>query len=99
MTQPFDIAPKAPPTDDDEIRAVVERLARRHPSGGTVIEHAAVLAEGGRSAAILEWISDHYGVAEAPKVSAPRGSGGLHDRGGAASRAPSRYILPAGALD
>jgi hypothetical protein len=32
--------------DDDEIRAVVTRLARPHPAGGEVIERAAILAEG-----------------------------------------------------
>jgi hypothetical protein len=34
--------------NDDEIRALLSRLSRRHPSGGTVIERAAIMAEHGR---------------------------------------------------
>jgi hypothetical protein len=32
--------------DDDPILALVKRLARPHASGGTVIERAAILADG-----------------------------------------------------
>jgi hypothetical protein len=90
----------APAVDaDTEIRAVVERLARPHPSGGVVIERAAVMAEGAGSAAILRWISAHAGEAEELAVKAP--SGGLHgsrlrESGGADAPKPSRYVLPAG---
>ena len=40
---------------DDAIRAVVVRLSRPDSSGGTVIERAAILAEGANSAAIVKW--------------------------------------------
>ena len=46
---------------EDAIRAVVARLARPHRSGGDVIERAAILAEGGDSTAIFDWISAHAG--------------------------------------
>jgi hypothetical protein len=87
--------------NDDEIRALLSRLSRRHPSGGTVIERAAIVAEGADSSAVVAWILDHAGEPEAaadksskgglhgPRVSEPIGSG---------PRAPARYVLPAGAL-
>jgi hypothetical protein len=85
--------------DDSAIRAVVERLARRHPSGGVVIERAAILAEGADCAAVVAWITARGGVAEAAVTSAK--GGGLHgprlsDR--ASHSPPARYVLPAGAL-
>jgi hypothetical protein len=88
--------------NDDEIRALLTRLSRRHPSGGTVIERAAIVAEGADSSAVVAWILDHAGEPEAaadksskgglhgPRVSEPIGSG---------PRAPARYVLPAGALN
>ena len=87
------------PITDDEIRLVVERLSRPHPSGGRVIERAGVLAEGSRSGAILAWLGDHEWVPEedAPKV-APRGGSGLYgarrDSAPVGSRAPRRYVSP-----
>jgi hypothetical protein len=51
--------------NDDEIRALLSRLARRHPSGGTVVERAAIVAEGADSGAVVAWILDHAGVPEA----------------------------------
>jgi hypothetical protein len=87
--------------DDDAIRLLLHRLARAHPSGGTVVERAAIVAEGTGSEAVLGWIIAHGGQAEAT-VATPvrRGLHGsdLRATGGGAS-APSRYILPAGALD
>jgi hypothetical protein len=88
-------------TKDDAIRAVVERLARRHPSGGVVIERAAILAEGADCAAVEAWITAHAGEPEATKVSSK--GGGLHgprlsEPVGAQQRPPARYVLPAGAL-
>lgn len=87
--------------DDDAIRTLVTRLSRSHPSGGEVIERAAILAEGADSSAVLTWIADHAGVPEdrAPKVSG-RGlhSARLYDSGGADSQRPLRYVLPPGAL-
>jgi hypothetical protein len=95
--------PQDEPVDDDAIRAVVKRLSRPHKSGGKVIERAAILAEGPGSGAILDWIMAHAGEPEAIAVSTA--SHGLHGgrmHGGASavtpSRAPSRYVLPAGTL-
>jgi hypothetical protein len=88
--------------NDEEIRALLSRLSRRHPSGGAVIERAALVAEGADSVALVAWILDHEGEPEAaadtsstrglhsPRLSEPMGSG---------PRAPARYVLPAGALN
>jgi len=86
--------------DDDAIRALVTRLARPHPSGGDVIERAAILAEGADLAAVIAWITAHAGIPEARVAAAPRHGlhGRLNDSGGAEPRTPLRYVLPAGAL-
>jgi hypothetical protein len=86
---------------DAAIRDVVTRLARPGASGGSVIERAAILAEGRDSDAIVRWILAHAGQPEA--VPAPAPAGGLHGArrsggGDAAGRPPRRYVLPAGAL-
>lgn len=88
--------------DDDAILALVTRLARPHASGGTVIERAAILAEGSDCPAVLDWIMDHAGQPEAAVASASRG--GLHgsrimDGAGARPRPPLRFVLPPGTLD
>jgi hypothetical protein len=85
---------------DAEIHALVKRLARPHPSGGDVVERAALLASGDFAAA-MAWIADHGGVAEAMASEAPRR--GLHGprlglSGGAETRTPLRFVLPAGSL-
>jgi hypothetical protein len=87
---------------EDEIRALVSRLSRRHPSGGRSIERAAIVAEGADSAAVVAWILDHAGepetAAEAPSqrgLHSPRLSGAI----GPTPNAPARYVLPAGALN
>ncbi len=88
--------------NDDEIRALLSRLSRRHPSGGTVIERAAIVAEGADSAAVVAWILDHAGEAEAAAdVSSKRGlhSPRLSGLMGSEPRAPARYVLPAGVLN
>jgi hypothetical protein len=88
--------------NDDAIRALVTRLARAHPSGGTVIERAAILAEGADSEAVTKWILAHGGEPEAAvETSRRHGIHGarLHASGGSAPRAPSRFVLPTGALD
>ena len=89
----------AEPMDDAAIRDVVLRLSRPHSSGGTVIERAAIVAEGDCAAQVLEWILHHAGQGEAAAAHRP---GGLHgarlagtDRN---ARPPLRYILPSGAL-
>jgi hypothetical protein len=87
--------------DDDAIRALVTRLARSHPSGGDVIERAAILAEGADFAAVMAWIVAHAGQ---PEMAVSAGSrGGLHGSrlgvgGGSEPRTPLRFVLPAGVL-
>jgi hypothetical protein len=88
--------------DDDAIRSLVARLGRSHPSGGTVIERAAILAAGGDAEAIATWIAAHGGEPEAAvETSRRHGLHGaqLHPGGASEQRSPSRYVLPAGALD
>jgi hypothetical protein len=85
---------------DEAIRAVVTRLARRHPSGGTVIERAAILAEGADCTATVAWIIAHAGKPEVAVTSSkPAGlhSARLSGSIGAPAQ-PLRYVLPAGAL-
>jgi hypothetical protein len=89
--------------EDEAIRTLVTRLARAHPSGGEVIERAAILAVGADSAAILAWITDHDGYPEPLAPVTPGRGRGLHSArlngtDGAASTTPRRYVLPAGAL-
>lgn len=86
---------------DDEVREVVMRLSRAHPSGGRTIERAAILAAGIDSGAILAWIDAHAGEPEAREAAkAGRGlhSARLSERAGADTRQPLRYLLPATAL-
>ena len=86
--------------DDETIRALVDRLGRRHPSGGRVIERAAILAEGADFTAVTEWITAHGGHAEAPADVAPRHGlyGARLDHSGEASTStPLRFVLPPGA--
>ncbi len=88
--------------EDDKIRDTVARLARRHPSGGQVIERAAILAEGTDSSSILAWVIAHDGQPEA--LPAAAAGGGLH--GGRMTSSvvarnaatPQRYVLPPGQL-
>ena len=87
--------------EEQAIRSVVTRLARRHPSGGQVIERAAIVAEGIDSGEILAWIASHDGK---PEMESPGPVGhGLHggrfDAGSARrSQTPQRYVLPPDAL-
>src|SRR5436305_13168351 len=87
--------------DDSAIVALVTRLARPHPSGGRVIERAAVMAAGSDSPAVIAWIISHSGVPETPPV-APSRRDGLHGSRFTAPTgdcfAPRRYVLPAGVL-
>jgi hypothetical protein len=88
------------PMDDAAIRKLVIRLSRPHPSGGKVIERAAILAAGSGSADVVDWIVGRAGHGETASASR---SGGLHGGRiagtGRTDGPPLRYILPAGALD
>ncbi|MFP5361495.1 MAG: hypothetical protein ACLGI5_02050 [Thermoleophilia bacterium] len=84
--------------DEAAIRALVKRLARPHPSGGTVIERAAIMAEGTGSADVMTWILAHGAVPEAV-VERTSTRQGLHGASDSAPRTASRFVLPAGALD
>lgn len=88
--------------DDDEIRALLTRLARPKRGGGHVIEGTAIRAEGSDFDAVEAWILSHGGKPEAPVAKAP--SGGLHgdrfaDSDARRNLATSRYELPPGALE
>ena len=87
--------------NDEEIHALVSRLSRSHPSGGIVIEHAAIVADGADAAQVVSWILDHAGrPEEAVETSSSCGlhSPRLSGRIGSEPRAAARYVLPAGAL-
>jgi hypothetical protein len=58
--------------DEETIRTLVTRLSRKPPSGGEVIERAAIVAAGADSAAIFAWIAAHDGQ---PEALASAGSG------------------------
>lgn len=85
---------------DDEILALVKRLSRPSPSGGQVIERAAILAAGADYTKVIDWVMAHDGEPEAPR--AAKQSGGLHgsrlEGSKAAPQQPNRYVLPPGAL-
>ena len=90
--------------DEDDIRTLVARLARPHPSGGEVVERAAILAEGAGFADVMKWIESHGGKPEEAVSPAPRGTRhGLHgqrltDTSRPGSEQPRRFVLPPGAL-
>jgi hypothetical protein len=85
--------------EDEQIRTMLGSLSRPHPSGGRVVESAALLAAGGDYEAVVAWIVAHAG---APEVAAAVPQRGLHGpREGAGGRfgsAPARFVLPPGAL-
>ena len=82
---------------EDAIRALVTRLARTHPSGGKVIERAAILAAGANMEQVMSWIAAHAGQ---PETTAPaKVNRGLHASRTAGVPPPQRYVLPAEALD
>jgi hypothetical protein len=87
--------------DDEDIRALVSRLARSHPSGGKTIERAALLAAGTDSRQVIAWIVEHDGTPEGPAASAA--GGGLHgsrtSSGGAGRSQPLRYVLARGVIN
>jgi hypothetical protein len=90
-----------PQTSEEEISALVARLSRPNRNGGRVIERAAIMAEGSRSAAILEWLAAaSWTPEEAVTSTAYRGGSGLHgmrresERSDARAQAPRRYVSP-----
>jgi len=95
-------APAGAEGREHKMRALVARLGRPHASGGTVIERAAILAEGADFDVAMAWILDHGGEPEARATTAPaRGLHGARSDGGEArgSRTPRRFVLPPGALE
>lgn len=87
--------------EDDEIRLLVKRIARRKGDGASV-ERATLLAEGSDVEAIEAWILSVGGTPEGP-APARRGQGlyadRVNEREASRTPAPLRYILPPGALD
>lgn len=87
--------------ENDEIRALVSRLSRRHASGGRAIARATIMAEGVDATEVIKWILDHDGQPETGASAGP--AAGLHrrrvtDAAASASRPPVRYIVPAEAF-
>ncbi len=82
--------------NDQEITTVIRNLSRPHPSGGLVIERAAILAAGADSPEIIDWILSHAGTPEIP-VAPSRGLHGARISAGSSrvSAHPTRFILPA----
>ena len=87
--------------DDDAIRTVVTRLARKDGAGGHAIERSAILAEGSDCAEIEAWIVAHGGAPETQSHVVGRGLHAQRSADAAARRPPvnTRYVLPRGALD
>ncbi len=88
--------------DEQTIRAIVARLARPSGSGAHIVERAAILAEGSDCAEIEAWILREGGKPHSD-ATVPQGRGlhaeRAHARSSPASAAPSRYVLPASALN
>jgi hypothetical protein len=87
--------------EDDEIRTLVKRIARRSSKGGATVERATLLAEGSDVTEIEAWI---VRVGGTPEHAAPvRGAGlnadRINEREASRTPAPLRYVLPPGALD
>jgi hypothetical protein len=86
--------------NEQEITTLIKNLSRPHPSGGVVIERAAILAAGGDSPEIINWIITHSGVPETPTARS-RGLHGsrLNAGGDRVSSHPTRFVLPANTFD
>ena len=82
-----------------EITTVIKNLSRPHPSGGVVIERAAILAAGADSPQIIDWIITPSGEPEEPIVRS-RGLHGARITSGSigATAHPTRFVLPADTL-
>jgi hypothetical protein len=102
MTQLEPVAQEEIPAaagSEDATRELVARLARSHRSGGSVIERAAILAEGADASRVVAWVIAHGGQPEAAAAAVQRGLHGARGDGpAAAARPPARYVLPPGAL-
>jgi hypothetical protein len=89
--------------DDSQIKTLVTRLSRPHPSGGVVIERAALLAAGSDFPQVMAWITAHEGLPETTATAPPR-RGGLHSarlntRDAGNPSPPARFVLPAGVAE
>jgi hypothetical protein len=87
--------------DDDAIRILIAGLSRPHPSGGDVIERAAIMAAGAEATEVVEWIVAHDGEPEAAVAAgSARGLHGSRLSAGidSSGRPPLRYVLPPGTL-
>jgi hypothetical protein len=87
--------------EETAIRSLLTRLARPHPSGGQVIERAAILAEGADFPEVMDWIVAHAGKPDTAVAAVQ--TRGLHgsrmgDSVGPEQRKALRYVLPADAL-
>lgn len=87
--------------EETAIRTLLTRLARPHPSGGKVVERAAILAEGADFPEVMDWIVAHAGKPDTA-VTAVKAMGLHGDRMAESvavdSRKVLRYVLPADAL-
>lgn len=85
--------------EDEQIRAMLAPLSRPHPSGGRVVESAALLAAGGDYEAVVAWILAHAGAPEVAVAAPQRGLHGPREgSGGRFGTTPARFVPPPGAL-
>ncbi len=98
---PDGMASYSPGMDDDEIRILVKRIARRRSKGGSTVERATLLAEGSDVEAIEAWILRAGGTPEraAPVKGAGLNADRINEREASRTPAPLRYVLPPEALD
>jgi hypothetical protein len=93
---------RRPRTSDEQmVRELVTRLSRQDRGGASVIERAAILAEGANTESVVTWILDHGGQPESPASATGRGGlhgGRLQGRGATDTVAPRRYVIPPGVL-
>jgi hypothetical protein len=99
MSDDRSAAPEPAEGREHQMRALVARLGRPHASGGTVIERAALMAEGADFDVAMAWILAHGGEPEVRATAAPAPGlyGSRSDAGG--SETPRRFVLPPGALE
>jgi hypothetical protein len=88
-----------PGIDEDHIRSEVRRLSRPHPSGGRVVERAAILAAGADSAAMMRWLADQGEPEALPALAAAQGLHGDRAQGAGDVRRPLRYVVASDRLE